>query len=378
MAKQIRVGLIGAGFIARCHVWGYRTMPVAFPDADAFPVLEIACDQTDDLATAAAQRFGAHRSTADWRRLVEDPAVDLVDICVPSNLHREIALAAIAAGKDVYCEKPVGLNAREAQEIAAAADKAGVKSLVGYSYLRNPLVAFARKVIEDGRIGRIIHFRGAHNEDYLADPAHPFIWRCDPAIAGAAGAMGDLGGHIVSIARHLVGEIAALNATTTVVVPERPVALGASERRKVGNEDTAQAMLEFVGGATGHIETSRVASGSNMDITYEIVGTKGAIQFDGERMNELRLYTDDQRTDARGFVTVNAGPAHPPYGAFVPGTGHGLGFNDHKTIEVWELMQLLGAGHPAMPDLADAARIGRVIDAVLESARTRAWVTLPA
>lgn len=376
MPRQLRIGLIGSGFIARCHVYGYRTMLSVFPEAAAFPDFEIVAELTPELAKAAADRFGFRRHTADWRILVNDPAVDIVDICVPSNLHREIALAAIAAGKHIYCEKPVALNGEEAAEIAAAASKAGVKSLVGYSYLRNPLVGLARKLIAEGAIGRVVHFRGAHNEDYMADPSHPFIWRCDPAIAGKAGALGDLGSHIISIARLLVGEIAAVSGQATTVIKKRPIAPGASEMRKVGNDDQTQFLIEFAGGATGHIETSRIATGSHMDITYEIVGTHGAIQFDGERMNEIRIYSDRDPEECRGFRTVYAGPAHPPYGNFVPGTAHGLGFNDHKVIEAYELMQLIGGDKPAYPDLAEAARISRVLDAVLQSSAERRWVKL--
>lgn len=376
MSKKLRIGLIGSGFIARCHVYGYRTMLSVFPEAAAFPDFEIVAELTPELARAAADRFGFRRHTADWRTLVSDPAVDIVDICVPSNLHREIALAAIAAGKHIYCEKPVALNGDEAAEIAAAAGKAGVKSLVGYSYLRNPLVGLAKKLIAEGAIGEIVHFRGAHNEDYMADPSHPFIWRCDPAIAGKAGALGDLGSHIISIARLLVGEIAAVSGQATTVIKERPIAPGSKETRAVGNDDQTQFLIEFANGATGHIETSRIATGSHMDITYEIVGTHGAIQFDGERMNEIRVYSDRDPEDRRGFRTVYAGPAHPPYGNFVPGAAHGLGFNDHKVIEAYEVMQLVGGDRPAYPDLAEAARIGRVLDAVLQSSAERRWVKL--
>src|SRR6266446_5551473 len=313
MTRPLRIGLIGAGFIGRAHVHGYTAMPVVFPDASAHPVLELLAEATPELAAAAAKRLGFRRHTPDWRALVADPAIDIVDICVPSNLHREIALAAIAAGKTVYCEKPVGLNGGEASEIAAAAGRAGVKSLVGFTYLRNPLIAFARKLIEEGAIGRLLHIRGAHNEDYLSDPAHPFIWRCDPAIAGKAGAL-------------------------------------------------------------GHLEASRVATGSKMDVTYELTGNEGAIHFDGERMNEIRLYSSRDGADRQGFRTIYSGPAHPPYGNFVPGAAHGLGFNDHKVIEVQELMELVAAGRPAGPDLAGAAQIGRVLDAVLASAEERRWV----
>jgi predicted dehydrogenase len=375
MVRSLRIGMIGAGFIGRCHVHGYTAMPMVFPDAAARPVLELLAEATPELAKAGAARLGFRRHTADWQALIADPEVDIVDICVPSNLHREMALAAISAGKTVYCEKPVGLDGGQATEIADAARQAGVKSLVGFTYLRNPLVSFARKLIAEGAIGRVLHIRGAHNEDYLSDPAHPFIWRCDPGVAGRAGALGDLGCHIISIAQALCGNITAVCAMTRIVVHERPVERGSPETRPVGNDDQVQFLAEFDGGATGHLEASRVATGSKMDITYEVTGSEGALRFDGERMNEIRLYSARDAADRQGFRTIYAGPAHPPYGNFVPGAGHGLGFNDHKVIEVYELMQLVAAGHRAAPDLAGAAQIGRVLDAVLESAAQRRWVS---
>lgn len=374
MARQLRIGLIGAGFIGRAHVYGYSAMPTVFPEASAFPVLELIAEATPELAAAGAKRLGFRRHTADWRALVGDRAVDIVDICVPGNLHREIALAAIAAGKTVYCEKPVGLHGGEAGEIAEAAKRKGIKSLVGFTYLRNPLIAFARKLIAEGAIGRPIHIRGAHNEDYLSDPAHPFIWRCDPAVAGKAGALGDLGCHIISIAQSLCGEIAMVSAMTNIVVAKRPIAPGSDKTRSVGNDDQVQFLAEFAGGVTGHLEASRVATGSKMDVTYELTGTEGAIHFDGEQMSEIRLYSSRDPADRQGFRTIYSGPAHPPYGNFVPGAGHGLGFNDHKVIEVFELMELVAGGRPTGPDLAGAAQIGRVMDAVLASAETRSWV----
>ncbi len=374
--KQVRIGLIGAGFVARCHLYGYHAIPAVFPDAAALPTLELVCDANDALAALAAARYGFKRSTGDWRKLVADPDVDVVDICVPSNLHREIALAAIAAGKHLYAEKPVGLDAREAAEIARAAAKAGIRHLTGYTYLRNPLIGLAKKLIDEGAIGRVVHFRGAHNEDYLADPQAPFIWRCDPAIAGRAGALGDLGSHIIAIARHLVGEIGAVCGMARAVYPVRPVAPGSTQMRPVGNDDEAQFLIIFADGTAGHIETSRIATGSHMDIAYEITGTEGAIQFDGERMNELRLYSNHDPADRRGFRRIYAGPAHPPYGNFTPGTAHGLGFNDHKVIEVHELMQLVADGKPPLSNLGDAAAIARILDAVLTSAAEQRWVTL--
>ncbi|MET1029025.1 MAG: Gfo/Idh/MocA family oxidoreductase [Dongiaceae bacterium] len=373
MTAQLRIGLIGSGFIGRCHAYAYRTMPLVFPNAAAMPVMSLLCDQTEELAADAARRFGFARSTGDWRRLADDPDIDVVDICVPSNLHRPIALAAIAAGKHVYCEKPVGLGGSEAKQIAEAAGQAGTRSLVGFTYLRAPAIAFARRLITEGAIGEVTHFRGQHNEDYLADPASPFTWRCDPSIGGRAGALGDLGAHIISIARHLMGEVTALSAHCRTVIPARPVAAGSPATKAVGNDDITQMMVTFENGASGYLEASRVASGSKMGIGFEVTGSHGAIRFDGERMNELQLYDGREPASHAGFRRILINPQHPPYGNFIPAPGHGLGFNDLKIIEVNELMSAVMGEPSAGPDLSDAARISAIMESAMASAQERRW-----
>ncbi|MBI1773758.1 MAG: Gfo/Idh/MocA family oxidoreductase [Proteobacteria bacterium] len=376
--RPIGIGLLGSGFIARCHVYAYHAMPVAFPECGGQPVLELVCDVSEERAEAAARRFGFRRWTTDPSALIKDEAVDVVDICFPSQQHMRLATAAIKAGKHVYCEKPVGLDWHEARALAGLAAKARVKSLVGYNYIRIPLVGFAKRLIEAGAIGRPLSFRGCHNEDYLADPAHPFTWRCERRIAGRAGALGDLGGHIVSIARHLMGEVVAVTGEAKTVIAARPVAPGSKRTRPVENDDEARFLVRFAGGAGGMIETSRIAWGRKMDISFEITGTEGAIRFAGERMNQIELYQKGDSGDRQGFKTVLAGPDHPPYGNFIPAPGHGLGFNDLKVIEVAELMGLVAERRAAGPDFAEAAEISRVIAAVLRSSRERRWVRIDA
>lgn len=373
---KLRIGLIGAGFIARCHAYAYRVLPMVFPEAPAHPEMTLVCDLTRDLAEAAAKRFGFARATDDWRRLVNDPEIDIVDICVPSNLHKPIALAAIAAGKHVYCEKPVGLGGGEAQEIAEAAARAKRRSLVGFTYLRHPVLGLARSLIDEGAIGTVTHFRGQHNEDYLCDPQSPFTWRCDPAIGGTAGALGDLGAHIISLARKLCGEITAVNARRHTVIKERPLQPGGSEKRAVGNDDITQMMVTFASGASGYLEASRIATGSKMNIGFEITGSEGALRFDGERINELQVFDRRQGLRAAGFRTILANPDHPPYGNFIPAPGHGLGFNDLKVIEVKELMDAVITGRSAGPDLAEAARIGAIMDAAIRASDQGSWQEL--
>jgi predicted dehydrogenase len=371
--RPVRIGLIGAGAIARCHVHGYRVHDTTFPGSGGSPVLEAVAEATPELAAQAAARFGFRHAAAGWQAVVESPDIDVIDICVPSLLHREIALKAIAHGKAVYCEKPVGLSGSEASEVATAARQAGVASITGYTYLRNPLIGLARRLIAEGTIGDIVLFRGTHNEDYLSDPATPFSWRCDRAMAGMAGALGDLGSHIVSVALHLVGDIAAVSADTRIVIGERVAAKHSATRRQVSNDDQALALLRFANGVQGYVEASRIATGSKMAINYEIVGTRGALRFEGERGGELNLHVAGAAPERAGFTRILTHPAHEFYGEISPGAGHGLSFNDHKAIEVHELMELVTKGRPPLTTLDTGARVGAVLDAVIASAATGRW-----
>ena len=371
--KQIGIGLIGAGFIGRAHAFAYRAMPAIFANVPVTPVMKVMCDTPAARAAQSAQELGFARSTDDWRAVIADPGVDVVDICAPSNLHREIALAAIAAGKHLYCEKPVGLGGHEASEIAAAARKKGIKTQVGFSYARHPLIGLSRKLIDEGALGKVIHMRWSYNEDYMADPEAPFTWRNDPKLGSRAGALGDLGAHGIAITNILAGEISAVCARTILATPRRKDP-ATGEMRDVGNEDVTDALFECANGVTGLFSTSRIASGSKMGLAFELVGSQGAIRWDAERYNELEVFDGREPKDRGGFRTILANATHPPYGNFCPAPGHGLGFNDFKVIEIAELMDAIARGKPVLTDMEAGAKVGRIMDAVLESAEKRAWV----
>ena len=372
MMDSVGIGLIGTGFIGKCHAIAYRSVGAVF-DGGPPSRLEMVADVSQEAASAAARSFGFARATGDWRVLVRDPAVDIIVIATPNHLHREMALAAIAAGKHVHCEKPLALSAPEAKEMTEAAEAAGIRTLVGYNYLCNPAVMHARHLIAEGRIGDVIHFRGTHNEDYLADPEVPFSWRSERALAGF-GALWDLGSHIVSLAHLLVGEVTEVCGDKATVIGERPTADGG--RRRVETEDQAHFLARFADGGMGTFETSRVAPGRKLFLSFEVNGTKGSIAFDQERMNELRLYEDAGPSGQRGFRTILTGPDHPDYGAFLPASGHGLGFNDLKVIEAHRMLDAVGGGVDPYPDFRAAWRIERVLEAVVRSADTRRWVTV--
>ena len=373
---DIGVGLIGTGFMGKCHAMAFGAVKAAFAPPIA-PRLAVLCDIEPAVARRAAAEFGFARWTADWRDLVNDPAVGLVAIAAPNALHREMALAAAAAGKAIYCEKPMALMLEDAAAMAEAAAAAGVATLVGYNYVRNPAIAHARRLIAEGAIGDVAYFRGVYDEDYMADPARPYSWRCRVAEAGL-GTLGDLACHLVSVAHFLVGPVAEVSADIETVIKERPDPARPGESGAVENEDIAHALLRFENGIAGTLASSRVTWGRKCRLAWEVTGSRGTLAFDQERMNELRLFVAEGPAERRGFATVLSGPDHPPYGRFCPAPGHGLGFNDLKVIEVDHLLRGLVGEQALFPDFAAALAIERVIHGIVLSARRREWVAVKA
>ncbi|MDH3500782.1 MAG: Gfo/Idh/MocA family oxidoreductase [Acidimicrobiia bacterium] len=370
---DLGVGLIGSGFIGKVHALAYRSAPAVF-DLPRLPRLEQLADVDAGIAAAAAAAFGFATSTDDWRSLVLNPRVDVVDITTPNHLHEEIAVAAINAGKHVYCEKPLAPNADGARRMRDAAAAGGVHTMVGFNYLKNPITGLAREIIAGGEIGDVYTYRGAHFEDYMHDPdtlVNPWRLRTD----AGDGVTSDLGSHAISLARYLIGDIEAVIGHRITVVPERSVAGGATV--KVGVPDTVNAHIRFQNGATGTLDASWMAPGHKHTISVEVWGTHGALSFDFERLNELRLYKAGQARGREGFTTILAGPSHPDYAAFIPAPGHQLSFVDLKTIEIRDLLAGLADHAPApWPDFAEAYEVQRVVDAIIRSDQSGAWVPI--
>jgi len=362
--REVRFALVGAGFIGRIHGLAVQAVNRVFADGPK-AVATILVDKDVTLAERQAAQLGFAEWSTEWEAALDK--VDAVIIAVPSFMHRDIALGAIARGKHVLCEKPVGRSVAEAEEIAAAAARAGISNGVGFTYLRAPLVRHAATIVESGLLGRPVSFRGWHAEDYLADPDAPFSWRLDASLAGRCGALGDLGWHILSIARRICGPIKSLNGLVETRYAERRTGIAGEPPRAVDNEDWAGMLVRFAGGAVGNIEASRVAHGRKMDIGFELICERGSVAFHGERANELRLYRHGEAAGQRGFKTVRIDGAHPDYAAFIPAPAHGLGFNDLKTIELHEFLLAIAAGRNLAPDLDEACRIARVCEAVLDS-----------
>jgi predicted dehydrogenase len=372
--STIGIGLIGSGFIGKVHALAYRAAPAVF-DLPRAPRLELLADVDDATAARAASSLGFARSTGDWRKLVTDPSVDVVDITTPNHLHEEMAIAALDAGKAVYCEKPLAPASGGAARMVAAAEAAGARTMVGFNYLKNPIAALAREIVESGEIGEVFGYRGRHFEDYMHDPDTLVnAWRLEPATGD--GVTSDLGSHAISMARYLVGEIAAVSAQRTTVKPTRRVGT-AGETVTVGVPDTTAALIRFASGATGTLEASWMAAGHKHTIAAEVFGSRGTLEFDFERLNELRLYPAGQTRGREGFTTILAGPAQRDFAAFVPAPGHQLGFNDLKTIEIRDLLVGLDLDRPApWPDFREAWEVQRVVDAMVLSDETGTWVAI--
>ncbi|HKY55978.1 MAG TPA: Gfo/Idh/MocA family oxidoreductase [Anaerolineales bacterium] len=381
--KDIHIGLIGTGGMGKAHATAFKNVPLVFGNEPGRPVLEIVADVDANALEKWAEEFGFARWTTNWREIIEDPRVDVVDITTPNHLHAEMAIAAAQAGKHIYCEKPLATTSADAARIVEAVEKSGVISIVGFNYLKNPAQAFAKQLIESGELGEITLFRGTFDQDFLANPDVPFSWRLDRALAGT-GALGDLGSHTIAFAQFLVGNMIEVCGVEATKIKDRVVSTSGSgyaataqsgaEKRAVENEDIMEFLIRFDNGAIGTIGTSRIGMGRKLGLGYEIQGTKGSLFYTQERMNEIKLYRDTDPDSEKGFKTVYIGPEHPGYKAFFGLAGIGLGYNDQKIIEAHDLITAIALNQPVQPDVRFAYRVNKVIDAAERSCQEHRWV----
>lgn len=365
--STLKVGLIGTGFMGKAHVFGYASAQSVFDLPNRF-AMHCLADVTQDAANAAARQFGFARATTDWRELVADPEIDIVSITAPNALHKEMALAAITAGKHVYCEKPLAPLASDASDMAEAAEAAGVTTQVGFNYLCNPMLQLAREMIEAGELGEIRGYRGIHCEDYMADAAGPFTFRHDPA---GGGALADIGSHALATAEYLCGPVARVMGDCVTMIDVRGD--GRGRRRSVEVDDVGRAFLRFECGATGSIEGNWIATGRKMQHDFEVYGTRGALAFSQERFNELHYFDTADRTGRQGFRRIEAGPDHAPYGLFCVAPGHQLGFNDLKAIEVAGFARAIAGEIDEPFNFRAGLRIQRLVETIQTSSREAAW-----
>lgn len=380
--KQVRIGMIGYKFMGKAHSHAYRDIPMFFPHI-AEPVMQAICGRDAEGVSLAAKQFGWSEAVTDWRDLMERSDIDLIDINAPSDMHKSIALAAAKAGKHLFCEKPLALSLKDSREMLEAANAAGVKHMVGFNYRFAPAVQLARKLILEGRLGQIYHFRGWFLQDWIIDPDFPLVWRLQKDIAGS-GSLGDLGAHTIDLAHYLLGDIEEVVGMSETFIKERPLpgsmsglsAKGSQsdEKGPVTVDDAALFLARFANGALGTFEATRFAAGHRCTNSFEINGSQGSIKFDFERMNELQVYFTSDDEDVQGFRRILAtDPAHAYAEAWWP-PGHTIGFEHTFIHEIVELLQAVAEDRQPMPNFEDGVKCQQVLEAVELSITEKRWV----
>ena len=371
VAKTLNVAMIGYQFMGRAHANAWRQVGRFF-DLPVEANMKVVCGRDEVGASEATRKLGFDEHATDWRAVVARPDIDIVDICTPGDSHAEIAIAAAEAGKAVFCEKPLANTVEEAESMLAAVEKAGVIHMLCHNYRRAPAVALAKRIIDEGRIGRIHHYRGTYLQDWIVDPQAPRVWRLEKAKAGS-GALGDIGSHSLDLARHLVGEVTEVSGLLETFVKERPLEDG-SGMGAVDVDDAALALVRFENGAIGSIEGTRFAPGRKNYNRFEINGSQGSVVFDLERMNELELYVEEGANS--GFRTILAtDEAHPYSSAWWP-PGHIIGYEHTFTHTVHDLLKAIHDERLPEPNFTCGVRNQRVLDAIERSASSRKWEML--
>jgi predicted dehydrogenase len=375
MAKPLNVGMIGYGFMGRAHSNAYSKVNHFF-DLPYRPVLKAACARSGDKAKAFADQWGYESVETDWRKLLERKDIDLIDVCTPNNTHAEIALAAAAAGKMILCEKPLSMNGAEGQKMVEAVEKAKVPNMVWYNYRRVPAVTFARQLIDEGKLGRVYHYRAKFLQDWTISPELPQggtgLWRLDVAAAGS-GVTGDLLAHCIDTALWLNGGIEALSAMTETFVKERKHTL-TGKVEKVGIDDACAFLARFQNGSLATFESTRYARGHKALYTFEINGEHASLFWDLHDLHRLQYFDHRDAGPVRGWRSIQVTDGEHPYMGkwWVPGLQ--IGYEHSFVHQVADFLDGLAKGKPAMPDFRDALRTQLVCDAILQSAKDGRWV----
>jgi predicted dehydrogenase len=369
--NTIGVGLIGTGYMGKCHALAWNAVKPVFGDGPKPRLVHLA-EVSAELAQRRAEEFGFEKATSDWRALIADPEVEVVSVTTPNAFHAEMAIAALEAGKHVWCEKPMAVGFAEAERMATAARAAGRVTALGYNYIQNPVIRHIRRLLDEGAIGAVNHVRFEMDEDFMADPEALFYWKSEAS--SGYGALDDFGVHPLSLMQFLFGGVSRVMAQLSMPYADRPSRDGG--RRKVETWDIASVLLELVNGASGVMSLNRSAWGRKGRIAVQIFGSKGTIAYDQERMNEFQLYTVSDRGTEQGFRTVLTAPVHAPYDRFIPAPGHGLGFNELKIIECHELLRAIRGEAAQIVSFDKGLEIERAVHAMARSAREERWVTV--
>ena len=364
----VGIGMLGYAFMGKAHVNGYKKIPYIMWPPAAIPNLVAIAGRNEAAVSAAAQRFGFARHYSDWREMLKDERVQIFDNCGPNNLHAEPTIAAAEAGKAVISEKPLGRTAAEAKSMLDAVNKAGVKNMVAFNYRFVPAVRLVREMIEQGALGEIYHFRARYLQEWIMDPNFHMVWRLQKSVAGS-GALGDLGSHIIDLARFLIGEPTAVNAKLKTFIKDRPTAEGG--RAQVDVDDAFVSLFEFQNGAIGTLEATRFALGRKNTNTFEINGSRGSVAFNLEKLNELEVHIPgEQRKEAQGFTNVLVSESFHPFWANWWPQGHIIGWEHTFVHELNHFIEAVVQGKEVAPygaTFEDGYKNAVICDAIVAS-----------
>jgi predicted dehydrogenase len=369
--RMVGVGLIGTGFMGKCHAMAWNAVRTVFGDVPPIRLVHLG-EANEGLARQRAAEFGFSKASGDWRAVVHDPEVDVVSITTPNQFHPQMAIAALEAGKHVWCEKPMAPAFADAEAMLEASRKAGKTAALGYNYIQSPGIRHIRRLLSEDVIGAVNHLRVEMDEDFMADPDTAFNWKHEAA--SGYGALDDFAVHPLSLIQSLFGRVKAVMCDMAKPYAERRLAAGGA--RPVETYDIASSLIQLDNGVSGTLLVNRSAWGRKGRIQIQIFGSRGSIVFDQERFNEVQLYVTSDRPTEQGYRTILLAPHHEPYGKFIPAPGHGLGFNDLKTIECRELIARM-EGKPAnIIAFDEGLEIERTVHAMARSHEIRSWVNV--
>jgi predicted dehydrogenase len=383
--KEMNVAIIGSKFMGKAHSNAWKNVANFF-DVPIKPVMKVACGRDVESLQAFADNWGWEEIETDWKKVVERDDVDIIDICAPPNLHAPIAIAAAKAGKHIFCEKPISLTSDEALEMYEAAKKAGVVNYLNHNYRRCPAVMLTKQMIDEGKLGEIYHWRGCYLQSWTMDPNFPLTWHMKKDIAGM-GSNGGINSHSVDLARFLVGEIKSVTGMMKTFIKERPLpgagaatfSAGSGEATEMGKvelEDAISMIVEFENGALGSFDATTFAIGRQNYNYFEIYGSKGAVTWNLERMNELQYYSADDGEGEKGFRTIlTTDPSHPYMSHWWP-PAHNIGYEHEFHHAVYDFLVGIDSGEGIKPDFYDGYLLTKVLEAGIESAEKKQQIDI--
>lgn len=372
MTKEIRIGLIGFGQMGRIHAYAYRSIPLYYDGHPCKVVLKGVCDSNESLAKKGIEQVGFEFYTKDYRELLARDDIDVINVCTPNNMHKEAVIAALKAGKHVYCEKPLAFNEAEAKEIVAVADQSGLKHQITAEYRFIPAIMKAKELVNSDFVGRVFHFRGVYLHSGYIDPKRPREWRLQKDVIGG-GVLIDLGPHLLDIMHHLVGEVTEVSATMETFFKERPLADDPAKMGKIDVEDAITMVLKFKNGAIGTAEMSRVATGAEDEMRFEIHGQNGALAFNLMQPNELMAFDAREGKGVQGFKRISTVQKYPAPAA-MPAPKFTMGWIRSHVAALYSFLDCVLNNRVPSPNFHDALKVHHLMESIYKSVETKSWV----